>query len=81
LVVTLGRHAVAVIVGLGVSVTVTVNVGVAVSTAVFVGTAVGGAPPGMLQASAARAMKKTDRIMFLRLASIRFSSKSLTYIL
>jgi len=59
-------------VGLGVSDTgaMPVNVGEGVSVSFVADGSVGDAPPGRLQASAARLMKSTDNKTFLFLASI-----------
>jgi len=80
LAVTVGVHAWATVVGLGVSdgMVVAVNVGVAVSVTP-IGTSVGGAPPGKLQASIATVMKKTDNKIFLFFASIVFSSERINF--
>jgi hypothetical protein len=72
-VVTVGEQASALsAVGLGVSDAgaTLVKVGEGVSESSAVGDSVEGAPPGKLQASAARLMKSTDNKTFLFLASI-----------
>jgi len=81
LVVTMGAHASATVVGLGVSDARIIAVTVGVTVSVPIDSSVAGAPPGRLQASVARVMKNMDKIMFLFFASIRFSSKRLMPVL
>jgi hypothetical protein len=77
LVVTVGVHTATTVTGLGVSDGMTVAVNVRVAVSVPTACSVAGAPPGRLQASTASAMKKSDKIMFLLFASIRYSSERL----